>query len=77
MTPITPEALLGHAFSKTETGYDPAEVDALIHRLTESYSFLYRENAALLKQIRETEEQRRAMEYAKAQAENILQAAVI
>ena len=75
MTPITPEALLGHAFSKTETGYDPAEVDALIHRLTESYSFLYRENAALLKQIRETEEQRRAMEYAKAQAENILQAA--
>ena len=75
MTTITPEALLGHAFSKTGTGYDPAEVDALIHRLTESYSFLYRENAVLLKQIRETEEALRVMEDAKTQAESILQTA--
>ena len=75
MTPITPEALLGQTFSKVKMGYDPSEVDAFIHRLTESYSVLYRENASLLKQIREAEERLRAIEEAKAQAENILQAA--
>lgn len=75
MTPITLEALLGQTFSKNEMGYDPSEVDALIHRLTESYSVLYRENASLLKHVRETEEKLRASEDAKAQAENILQAA--
>jgi cell division septum initiation protein DivIVA len=75
MIPITLEALLGQTFSKTETGYDPAEVDALIHRLTESYSVLYRENAALLKQLRETEDRLRTIEDAKKQAEQILQTA--
>ena len=74
MTPITPEALLGHTFSKTEMGYEPSEVNALIHRLTESYSVLYQENAFLLKQLRETEERLRALEEAKSQTENILQA---
>ena len=75
MTPITLEALLGQTFSKTEMEYDPAEVDALIHRLTESYSVLYRENASLLKQLRDAEAQLRAIEDAKAQAERILQTA--
>ena len=56
MTPITPEALRGQSFSKTEFGDDPAEVDAHIRRLTENYSLLYRENASLLKQLRETGE---------------------
>ena len=77
MTPITLETLLGQTFSKTEMGYDPAEVDALIHRLTESYSVLYRENASLLKHVRETEGKLRALEDEKAQAENILQAAQV
>ena len=38
MTPIKPEALHGQAFSKIEFGYDPAEVDDHIRRLTENYS---------------------------------------
>ncbi len=54
MTPITPESLCTQSFSKTASGYDPNEVDDYIRRLTENYSFLYRENAALLKQLRET-----------------------
>ena len=75
MTPITPEALRGQSFSKTEFGYDPAEVDAHIRRLTENYSLLYRENASLLKQLRETGEKIRAIEDAQAYADNILQSA--
>ena len=53
MTPMTPESLCAKSFSKAASGYDPSEVDDYIRRLTESYSFLYRENAALLKQLRE------------------------
>ena len=53
MTPITPESLCTQSFSKTASGYNPNEVDDYIRRLTENYSFLYRENAALLKQLRE------------------------
>ena len=75
MTPITPEALRDQSFSKTEFGYDPAEVDAHIRRLTENYSLLYRENASLLKQLRETGEKIRAIEDAQAYADNILQSA--
>ena len=54
MTPLTPESLCTQTFSKTASGYDPDEVDAYICRLTENYSLLYRENASLLKQLRET-----------------------
>lgn len=54
MTPLKPESLCIQTFSKTASGYDPNEVDSYIHRLTENYSLLYRENAALLKQLRET-----------------------
>ena len=74
MTPITPEALRAQAFTKTELGYAPAEVEAHIQRLTENYSLLYRENASLLKQLREMGAKLRAIEDAQAQAENILQA---
>ena len=35
MTPITPEALCGQSFSKTDSGYDPAEVDAYIRSLVQ------------------------------------------
>lgn len=73
MTPITPEAFTGHAFSKTESGYNPAEVDAHIRRLTENYSLLYRENASLLKQLREMGATLRTQKDAQAQAEIILQ----
>ena len=75
MKPITIEALRGQPFSKTEYGYDTAEVDAHIRRLTENYSLLYRENASLLKQLREAGAKLRAIEDAQAQAESILQAA--
>lgn len=54
MTPLKPESLCTQNFSKTASGYDPNEVDAYICRLTENYSLLYRENASLLKQLRET-----------------------
>ena len=54
MTPLTPESLCTQTFSKTASGYDPNEVDDYIRRLTENYSLLYRENASLLKQLRET-----------------------
>ncbi|MBQ3490320.1 MAG: DivIVA domain-containing protein [Clostridia bacterium] len=54
MIPIKPESLCTQPFSKTASGYDTNEVDDYIQRLTENYSLLYRENAALLKQLRET-----------------------
>ncbi len=54
MTPLKPESLCTQNFSKTVSGYDPNEVDNYIRRLTENYSLLYRENASLLKQLRET-----------------------
>ncbi|MBE6664874.1 MAG: hypothetical protein E7603_01455 [Ruminococcaceae bacterium] len=54
MTPLKPESLCIQTFSKTASGYDPNEVDSYIRRLTENYSLLYRENAMLLKQLRET-----------------------
>ena len=54
MTPLTPESLFKQSFSKTDSGYDPKEVDGYILRLTENYALLYKENAALLKQLRET-----------------------
>jgi len=53
MTPITPESLCARSFTKAASGYDPNEVDDYIRRLTENYSLLYRENAALMKQLRE------------------------
>ena len=72
MTPIKPEALHGQAFSKIEFGYDPAEVDDHIRRLTENYSLLYRENASLLKQLRETGAKLRTLETALARADHVL-----
>lgn len=75
MTPIKPEALGGQAFPKTDFGYDPAEVDEHIRRLTENYSFLYRENAALLKQLRETGERLRALEKERSDADSMLESA--
>lgn len=72
MTPIKPEALHGQAFSKAESGYDPAEVDDHIRRLTENYSLLYRENASLLKQLRETGARLRTLEAEMARADRIL-----
>ena len=75
MTPIKPEALRGQAFTKAEFGYDPTEVDEYIRRLNENYSFLYRENAALLKQLRETGAKLRALEKEQGGADNILKTA--
>ena len=72
MTPIKPEALHGQTFSKTEFGYDPAEVDEHIRRLTENYSLLYRENASLLKQLRETGARLRTLEAELSRADHIL-----
>ena len=72
MTPIKPEALHGQAFSKIEFGYDPAEVDDHIRRLTENYSLLYRENASLLKQLRETGAKLRTLETELARADHVL-----
>ncbi len=72
MTPIKPEALHGQTFSKTEYGYDPAEVDDHIRRLTENYSLLYRENASLLKQLRETGAKLRTLEAELTRADHIL-----
>lgn len=54
MTPITPESFCIQSFSKTASGYAPNEVDDYIRYLFEHYSALYRENAALLEQLRET-----------------------
>ncbi len=75
MTPITPEALHGKSFSKTELGYDTAEVDDHIRRLTENYALLYRENASLLKQLRETGAKLQALEKEQTRAENVLKSA--
>lgn len=72
MKPINPEALHGQTFSKTESGYNPAEVDDYIHRLTENYSLLYRENASLLKQLRETGAKLRTLETELSNADHIL-----
>ena len=72
MTPIKPEALHGQAFTKTEHGYAPAEVDEHIRRLTENYSLLYRENASLLKQLRETGAKLRTLEAELSRADHIL-----
>ena len=77
MTPITPEALCGQSFSKTNSGYDPAEVDAYIRRLTENYSLLYRENSALLKQVREMREKLHTMEEEQSIAAQTLQNAQV
>ncbi len=75
MTPITPEALHGKPFSKAELGYNTAEVDDHIHRLTENYALLYRENASLLKQLRETSAKLQALEKEQKRADNILKTA--
>jgi cell division septum initiation protein DivIVA len=72
MTPITPEAMQVKSFPKAELGYDSAEVDAHIRRLTESYALLYRENASLLKQLRETGAKLRALEEAQTREEQLL-----
>lgn len=75
MTPITPEALHIRSFPKAELGYATDEVDAHIRRLTESYALLYRENASLLKQLRETGAKLRALEEAQTRADQLLKAA--
>ena len=72
MKPINPEALHGQTFSKTESGYHPGEVDDYIRRLTENYSLLYRENASLLKQLRETGAKLRTLETELSNADHIL-----
>ena len=84
MTPVIPEALPEQFFSKKEFGYDPEEVDAYIRRLTENYTLLYRENASLLKQLREMSTQIRAQEHpdltlqaAQAQRDKIIQDAYL
>ena len=75
MTPIKPEMLSGKTFSKTEFGYAPTEVDDHIRRLTESYSLLSRENATLLKQLRETGAKLRALEAEQSRADDVLRVA--
>ena len=72
MTPIKPEALNGHDFQKVAYGYDPAEVDDHIRRLIENYSILYRENASLLNQLRETGARLRTLEEEMSHANHIL-----
>ncbi len=68
MTPITPEAFANHSFSKNQSGYDPAEVDAHLRRLAEIYSLLYQENASLLNRLRETEAKLHMIEEAQENA---------
>ena len=75
MTPITPESLCTQSFSKTASGYDPNEVDGYIRRLTENYSVLYRENAALLKQLREVSDKLNEMMQQQILAEANVQSA--
>ncbi len=75
MTPITPESLCAQSFSKTASGYDTSEVDDYIRRLTENYSLLYRENAALLKQLRETSAKLSELKREQALAQEGLQSA--
>ena len=75
MTPLIPDSLFNQSFSKSSSGYDPKEVDAYISRLTENYSLLYRENAALLKQLREVTSKLNELTQQQSNAEAIMQAA--
>ena len=75
MTPLTPESLFKQSFSKTSSGYDPDEVNDYIRNLTENYSLLYRENAALLKQLREVSAKLNELNRQQSLAEATIQSA--
>ena len=49
-------------FSRSLRGYTPSEVDNYVKNLTEAYSALYRENAALEKKLSDAEEKIAALE---------------
>ncbi len=56
MEQIKPNEISEKTFSKVLRGYNPAEVDEHIRRITENYAALYHENIALTRRLAEAEE---------------------
>lgn len=73
MKPIHPNALSERAFFETDRGYSPAEVDAYIADILESYTLLYRENERLSAEVSEAQKRgEQIVEEAYLKADDIL-----